>query len=375
MKTEEHNDINADARNAQPAFLCPVYFPSTFISPPLVEAMSRCFHGVVVYHPACSEPPQAIRPWIDRGFLDVRSPFEDVVDKKTLAAALQDFRNWGHLHQHTDMAYLKMVGNKIAPVDPETPRIVSDIRAIAEDRSKESEESELSLHLFIHLAQEFDQHSWELGQQISRFNDQYLALQRAFREDQAGQGHESTSRELFQVMAEDPGSFMIEKRMAAWNHLFQKDPADSSIFFTDSPLALARILDAVQEKVEVLKFNLTYRRAESVPVSKDYPSWADRLHKIFNMVLTAPWDQTLEERVIEAGRKIEAGTDHLRESTVKPHDSSVSFHWYVLPHQNAGTLLNRCCGMGSSHEENEAGKARNTMVGLIQAGEPAPRDT
>ncbi|HID29122.1 MAG TPA: hypothetical protein EYP19_03860 [Desulfobacterales bacterium] len=73
---------------------------------------------------------------------------------------------------------------------------------------------------------------------------------------------------------------------------------------------------------------------------------------------------------------MKAGMDHLRESTVKPHDSMVSFHWHVLPHQIAGTLLNRCCGVGSSYEENEAGKARNTIVGLIQVGEPAPhRDT
>ena len=368
MKTQELNDMNSTSRNAQSALLYPVYFPSTFISPSLLGAMSLCFHRVVVYHPAYSKPQEAIRPWIDRDFLDVRSPFEGVVDRKTLAAALQNFKNWGNVHQHTDMAYLKMVGNKIAPVDPETPRIVSDIRAIAEDSSKESEESDLSVQLFIQLAQEFDQHSWELRQQMNRFNDQYLALQHAFREDQTGQGHEPTSKELFQVMAEDPGSFLIEKRMAAWNHLFQKDPADSPIFFTDSPVALAHILDAVQEKAEVLKFNLTYRRAESVSVPEDHPSWADRLHKIFNMVLTAPWDLTLEERVVEAGREIEAVMDHLSESTLKPHDRSVSFQWYVLPHQTAGTLLNRCCGVGSSYEENDAGKVKNTVVGLIQEG-------
>ena len=372
MTTHALNDVNSARPNARSAFLSPVYFPFTFISPSLVEAMSLCFRRVVVYRPAYSKPQEAIRPWIDREFLDVRSPFEGVVDKKTLVAALQDFKNWRNLHQHMDMAYLKMVGTKIAPVDPETPRIVSDIKAISEVSSEESEESELSVQLFTHLAQEFDQHSWELRQEMNRFNDQYVALQRAFREDQPGQGDELTSREQFRVMAEDPGSFMIEKRMAAWNHLYQKDPAESPLFFTDSPLALAHILDAVQEKAEVLKLNLTYTRGESVPIPKDHPSRADHLYKVFNTVLTEPWGRTLEKKVVKAGREIQARMDYLRESTAKPHDSSASFHWYVLPHQIAGTLLNRCSGVGSSHEEKETGKPRNTLVGLIQAGGPGP---
>ncbi|MBW1678181.1 MAG: hypothetical protein JRJ79_16655, partial [Deltaproteobacteria bacterium] len=347
MKTEEHNEMKSKIRIPHSAFriphsgfLSPVYFPFTFISPSLVEAMSLCFHRVVVYEPAHSKRQEAIRPWIDRDFLDVRSPFEKVIDKRRLEAALRNFRSWGLLHQHADMAYLKMVGNDIAPVDPKTPRIVSDIRAMAAKKnSKESEESELSLQLFIHLAQEFDQHSWELRQQMNRFNDQYQALQSSFREDEAGQLHEPISKDLparasqwqagqwqaglFPVTGEDPGGFMIEKRMAAWNHLFQKDPADSSLLFTDSPLAFAYLLDGVQEKVEAFKFDITYNTP---------PSWADHLHEIFNTVLTTPWSRTLQERVVEAGREIEAAIDHLRESTVKPHDRSVSFRWYVLPH-------------------------------------------
>ena len=365
--------------------------------------MTLCFHRVVVYHPAHSKLQEALRPWIDRRLLDVRSPFEGVVDKKPLEAALRNYRSWGLMHQHADMAYLKMVGNKIAPVDPEIPKIASDIRTMAAKKnSKESEESELSLQLFIHLAQEFDQHSWELRQQMNRFNDQYQALQSSFREDEAGQLHEPISKDLpararppsalpppanawhwragqanagwasqwqaglFPVTGEDPGGFMIEKRTAAWNHLFQKDPADSSLLFTDSPLAFAYLLDGVQEKVEAFKFDITYRQAELREVRKNDPSWADHLHEIFNTVLTTPWSRTLQERLVEAGREIGAAIDHLRESTVKPHDRSVSFRWYVLPHQVARTLLNRRCGLDSSHEEDEAAMVKNTLVGLIE---------
>jgi hypothetical protein len=392
--------------NRQSTIVSPVYFPFTFISPSLVEAMSLCFHRVVVYEPAHSKPQEALRPWIDRGFLDLRSPFEKVIDKKPLEAALRNFRSWGLLHQHADMAYLKMVGNDIAPVDPKTPRIVSDIRAMPTKKSpKESEESELPLQLFIHLAQEFDQHSWELRQELNRLNDQYRALQSSFREDETEQAHEPISKdlpararpassvggwacppslslrrggrasqsqpELFPVTGEDRGSLLIEKRMTAWNHLFQKDPPGSGLLFTDSPLAFAYLLDGVQEKVEALKFNITYTQAESREIRKNLPSWADHFQEILNTVLTTPWSQTLQERVVEARPEIEAEIDRLTGSTVKPYDRSVSFRWYVLPHQVARSLLNRRCGMDSSDKEDEAAKVRNTLVGLIEEGPPA----
>ena len=366
MKTEERDDMKSKIQNPKSKILSPVYFPFTFVSPSLVEAMSLCFRRVVVYQPAYSKPQEALRPWMDRGFLDVRSPSEKVIDKKLLEAALQNFRSWGFLHEHDDMTYLKMVGNDIAPIDPEIARIVSDIKGVGAKRSKNPEESELFRQIFIHLAQEFDEHSWELRQQLNRLNQQFQALQTSFREGQAAQADAPISEDLFPIMGEDPGGFIIKKRMAAWNHLFQKDPAGSGLLFTDSPLALAHLLDGVQGKVEALRFNITYRQVGSSDVLKDHPSWANHLQEIFNTVLTTPWSRTLQERVVEAGREIEAGIDHLRGSTVKPPDRSVSFRWYVVPHQVARNLLNRCCGIDSSHEEDEASKVKNTLVGLIE---------
>jgi hypothetical protein len=348
--------------------LSPVYFPFTFISPSLLEAMSLCFNRLVVYQPAHSRPQKALQPWIDRGLLNVRSPFETVIDKKSVEAALHDFRSWGLLHQHADMAYLKMVGNYIAPVDPETARIASDIRAMAATRRTESEESELSSHLFLHLAQEFDRHSWELREQLNRLNDRYRALQGSFRQDESGESRDPTSEELFLVTEKDPRGFMIKKRMAAWNHLFQQDTAGPGLLFTDSPPALAYLLDKVQEKVEALNFSITSWQADSRETAKNHPAWAHHFRETLNTVLTTPWSRTLQERVLEAGREIEARIDHRRRSRVKPHDRSVSFRWYVLPRHVAHSVLNRCCGVESGDEEDRAVRVKNTLVGLIEEG-------
>jgi hypothetical protein len=358
------------------AIAFPVYFPFSFISPSLVEAMSLCFNRVVVYQPASSKPQKDLLPWVERGFLDVRSPFENVIDKKSLEAALRSLRSWGLMHQHADMAYLKTVGNSIAPVDPETARIVADIRATGVKNSKKSEERELSLQVFLHLAQEFDQHSWELRQQLHRFNDQYQALQSLFRQDQPEQSNDLMPKDLpafasqwqaglFHVTEEDSGNFAIQKRMAAWNHLFQKDPVGSSLLFTDSRSALAYLLDGVQEKVEALNFNIAYTQVESGEAAKNHSSWADHLHEIFNMVLTTPWSHTLQERIVQANREIEKSMGHGQGLTMKSRDRSVSFRWYVVPHQVAASLLNQRCGLNSSNEDEGAG-VNNTVVGLIE---------
>jgi len=333
--------------------------------------MALFFQRVVVYQPAHTKTPEALRPWIESGFLDIRSPFEKVVQRKPLEAALRDFKSWGDSHQDADMAYLKIVGNNIAPVDPQTPRIVSDIRAIGAKDSKGLEESELSLHVFLHLSQEFDQHSWELMQQLNRFNERYEALQSSFRQDETDQAHDPIQKERFPLEEEDIGSLVIEKRMATWNHLFQKNPADSSLLFTDSRSALDYLLDGVQEKVEVLKVNITYAQTESRETPKNQPSWTDHLQEIFNRILITPWSGTLQEEVVEAGREIENRINAWSESTIKSHDRRVLYRWYLVPDQVAPGLLNRRCGVDQGDKDYQAAKVKNTLVGMIEEGPAA----
>ena len=380
MKTEEHNDMKSAIRNPQSAIVSPVYFPFTFVPPSLVEAMSLCFRKVVVYQPAYSEPKEALQSWIDRDFLDVRSPFEKVIDKKLIEQALWNYKNWGRQHEHADMTHLKMVGNDIPPIDPETARIVSEIKGTAAQGSKNREDGELSRQVFLHLAQEFDEHSWELKQQMNQFDAQYQALQSFFCQDQIEQGHDPISKyrstsdspapqrqaRLFPVIEDDPGRLMIEKRMTAWNHLFQKDPAGSGILFTDSPLALAYLLDGIQGEVEVLKFNIPYKQAVTGEMPTNHSALVDHIQEIFDAVLTTQWSQTLQESVIEAGRQIEEEACRLRGSAVKPHDRSVSFRWYVLPHNDARAFLNRLCGVDSGCEDEGVAKGKNTLAGLIE---------
>ncbi|UCG81476.1 MAG: hypothetical protein JSV60_04140, partial [Desulfobacterales bacterium] len=363
--------MKSTIRNPQSAMLSAVYFPFTFISPSLVEATSVCFDRLVVYQPPFAKPQQALQPWVDTGFLDLRSPLEKSIDKKSVEAALRNFRSWGLFHEHADMAYLKMAGNDISLVDPRIARIVSDIRGKGTESSNTSDQGEFSHQLFLHLAQEFDQHSWELTEELRRVNHQYQGLQSAFRQDQNGQAHEPIEAEPMTAVKEDRGSFMIEKRMAAWNHVFQNDFGDIGLLLTDSYSALAYLLDEAQEKVEALRFNVTYSEAQLNQVPTDRPTWVDHLQEIFNTVLAMPWSRTLQKKIVQAGREMEAIIHHRTGANMRSHERSVSFRWYVVPDQVPQALLNRRCGAERGHEKDRVAKVKNTIVGMIEEGRPA----
>jgi hypothetical protein len=335
--------------------------------------MSLCFDRLVVYQPAFAKPQGSLQPWVDSGLLELRSPFEKTVDKKTLEARLRDVGSWGLLHQHADMTYLKKVGNEITFFDPQIARTSSDIRGTPSKQSTAADETEFSLQLFLHLAQEFDQHSWELREKLRHVKHQYRALQSSFRQDQEEDSLQSISNEPYRTPEEDLGSFMIEKRLTVWNRLFQKDPANTGLLVTDSRSALAYLLDEVQEKTEVLRFSVTYTRSDTNDMPKDRPSWANCLREILQTVLTTPWSRSLQEEIAEASREIEEKIDHSEKSTSESDDRSISFLWYVVPDQETQMLLNRRCGLESIDGEGMPDKVKNTVVGLIDfvAGFPA----
>jgi hypothetical protein len=143
---------------------------------------------------------------------------------------------------------------------------------------------------------------------------------------------------------------------------------------TDSRSAYDYLLDDVEEKYEGLNLNITFTQAESNESPKNHAALVDHLREVLNMVLTASWNQALEERVAHAGREIEARMRHDRELNMKPHDRSVWFRWHVVPRQDPPTLFNRCCGAKTDQGKNETVKVKNTVVGLVQERPPIPTD-
>ncbi|NVM21176.1 MAG: hypothetical protein HWN68_05295 [Desulfobacterales bacterium] len=339
--------------------LSATYFPFTFIAPELVEAVSFCFNRIVLYRPVGSTPVGGLKPWIAQGFLDIRAPFDDVIDKTALAAELQNRRTWAFLNQDADLAYLKVAGDQIAPADPLTPKIVSQIKGTDPKLRARDENRDLSVQLFLHLSQEFDRHLWEMRGHLNRFKLQQQALETFLRTDKTEEPEHRIPGDPFAKAEEDPGDYLTEKRMAAWSHIFRKDPAESSLLFTDSPSAHAYLLDTAEKKIELFGLRIPYAQAQT-----ERPPWQDRLDDLFGAALNTPWSGQLQERIQKAGRQIESMVDQWEKSTTKPLHNIASFRWHLALHQATCSLLDQRLGMHGGGKAKQS--AKNTLVGLVE---------
>ena len=161
---------------------------------------------------------------------------------------------------------------------------------------------------------------------------------------------------------------MIDRRMTVWNHLFQRDPSNSGLLITGSYAASEYLLARVEKHYEVLNYDITLTQSESEQETAVYPSLLEDLQGIFHMVLTAPWSQTLQEKVADSGQEIAARITDARASRTGPSDKFVSFSWHVVPGSPVPVLLNRCCGVEKGQGEDIDTDVKNALIGLIQVG-------
>jgi hypothetical protein len=281
-----------------------------------------------------------------------------------LKAARRDLSSWALFQEHADMAYLKMAGRGIAPANPEIPEIASRIK---DDGSLQaSDGADLAPQLFLHLAQEFDQHAWELREELHQVEDRYQALQGDFRQDQEWEGDYHRTLLGSASAGDDPGRHLTDRRMVAWNRLFQKDPCDSGLLFTSSQSALDYLLANVEEKHDLLSFDVTLTQNETDEKTTGYLSLAKDLQKLFHMVLTAPWSPEQQKNAEDTGRELTMRISETRDAFITPSDDTVSCTWYVVPGLPARILLNRSCGAETGRKQDVANEIRNTLVGLVR---------
>ena len=61
--------------------MTPVYFPFTFLSQPVAEALTAFFGPIVVYQPLVSNIPQIIKNLEMNGLIDIRVPLKSDEEK------------------------------------------------------------------------------------------------------------------------------------------------------------------------------------------------------------------------------------------------------------------------------------------------------
>jgi len=86
----------------------PVYFPFTYINNTVARDLYACFGQVTVYQPGAHSIPENMERLAKEGMLDLKVPVSG--DEARLVALIKEYKEWGELHQKSDTAFLKAIG-------------------------------------------------------------------------------------------------------------------------------------------------------------------------------------------------------------------------------------------------------------------------
>ena len=228
--------------------MTPIYFPYTWITEPVLRALTTCFRRVVVYQPCRSHIPETLRDWEKKGRLEIRLP--EAEDERMLAPLLRDYHAWADLHRGDRLDLEKFLPPSAPYFDEaSTSRIRQEIRAAAgsaddTDPAKNQERSLLLRdRLFLILAQEYDQQDTALLTDLDRIERMEKALFRNLTPD--GDDPLPMKPAAHPEGAVETGRPMLSERMAAWIRLhirhqrtFGKAPEAGPIFITSDMPAL-----------------------------------------------------------------------------------------------------------------------------------------
>lgn len=329
----------------------PIYFPYTYISDPVAEAVAACFGQFTVYQPLADKLPLSMQPWVDKGVIDIRIPVRG--DNRELELAVENYLNWANLHTG---------GSGINPVSLKTFKasaplldtslsslIVADVKKqITGTLTDKSSDPVLSSRIFLYFAQQFDQQSQELDHVLeeSRKKEQDLIKDLKMEEDALA----AESRNEPGYRPDLNSDYLISCRLEAWTRILLSDREPSGLFVTHSKAALEQLLDSAPGAEKILDFEAIPR---STATTAGLKLWQDQLISYLCDIV--------ENKSNAASREPAAGSD------ITAAENTVSLKIYLVPDQNSPQIF--CRGAGIQDPEFDLTPSiaggRNTLLGLV----------
>ena len=329
----------------------PIYFPYTYISDPVAEAVAACFGQFTVYQPLADKLPLSMQPWVDKGVIDIRIPVRG--DNRELELAVENYLNWANLHTG---------GSGINPVSLKTFKasaplldtslsslIVADVKKqITGNLTDKSSDPVLSSRIFLYFAQQFDQQSQELDHVLeeSRKKEQDLIKDLKMEEDALA----AESRNEPGYRPDLNSDYLISCRLVAWTRILLSDREPSGLFVTHSKAALEQLLDSAPGAEKILDFEAIPR---STATTAGLTPWQDQLISYLCDIV--------ENKSNAASREPAAGSD------ITAAENTVSLKIYLVPDQNSPQIF--CRGAGNQDPEFDLTRSvtggRNTLLGLV----------
>lgn len=326
----------------------PIYFPFTYISEPIAEALGACFKQLVVYQPSNQKVPEKMRHWARRGILDIRVPVKK--DEKRLDAILKDYIAWANLHQGSEIGYLKDRGDTIPFFDKSS---VSQIKADIKKRIEGTESPNMPDHLFsarlfLQIAQEFDIQSWEIDRQLQFCENRKQDLFKNLK----GENDDSYKIGVVALKSEDRGSYMTGERMEAWSRLMLFDCLEqnheiSGLFITSSRAVFEHLADRVPSLEKLFSFATIPGGQNRSPQLKEQQ---DSLLQQLEILAQNDWTRSTQglERIF----------------TAQGGSKNFSLTLYLVPRESPQELFSRWI-LARSAEKVQKPRFINTLIGLV----------
>ncbi len=334
----------------------PIYFPFTYISKPVGEALHACFGKTIIYQPSIENVPEEIHRLADCGVLDIRIPVKK--DEEKLSAIIKEYNAWANLHQGSkgiQLDFFKARRNKNPFFDDTSAsQIKADLKNITDKNPIQKEpDSVFNARIFLSIAQEFDMQNDKINLDMASFETARKALIKNLK------GEVETS-----PLVPDYGDefrsgnfvdYMIPERIEAWALLMCYDPMQyrekmSGLFVTSSRQAIDYLLDKAPETEKLALY-------DTIPVAEN------------QVEETAKWSNGLMEHlemVAESSRPLEKD-----DFTADPDDlkceTKISLSLYLVPGASPLEYFSRFISFDSNcgKIEKDQVKLKNTLIGHI----------
>jgi len=246
----------------------PIFFPFTYISKPVAEALFSCFGKSIIYQPSAVDVPEKMNQWTESGMLDIRIPVKN--DEQKLSTILKEYKIWANLHQERmgdKFKFFNAQRNKVPFFDDtSSSQIKADIKDfINKNRSSKNQDSIFNARVFLSIAQDFDIQNDTIIKEMVSFETAQQDLIKKMKGDNETSYAGSAGKEVLKT--DYSGDYMIPERLKAWALLMCCDPWHNKgkipgFFITSSRPVIDYLIDKIPGAESVL-------RIDEIPVSKD----------------------------------------------------------------------------------------------------------
>ncbi len=249
----------------------PVYFPFTYINDTVARNLCACFGQITVYQPVEKDIPESMQRLAGEGLLDLKIPVSG--NEAKLEALIKEYKEWGELHQKSDTAFLKAIGERVPFFDDTfSTELASQIKKIRDENySKDEPDILLNARLFLCLAQDYDLVQDGINRDlVSVYEMEKKLLEGLTHEDEVFFSKKTGSS---LQASDDSVKYKIKERIEAWTYLMSNDIEMARFFVTNNKDTVDYLIEKAGDSQKIIELsNVSFS-----PQSEETHKWQEML--------------------------------------------------------------------------------------------------